>query len=453
MLVALLMMLTLGGVAAAAAHAEEAPYWAIEGASLAKERTHNITAKATKGFELAAGTDKISCGSLKLSEGTLVGSNAGEPGTIKEVVELESCTLTGNGTKCKVKEPIVSNHLKPELVYNVESKKERGKKPLLFIKPETGGTLATIHFEAETGGTCTQLETKLTGFPVGEIETDPGEEHVEVGEAKTWLVNFPKTPIEEVWLIKGGKGSRVIIEEAERPEAFGSPATLQWQTSISLANEKHEAEETKWGFQILPRIKSGEFVNSAGNALGKNLFKGESLLTAVFEQQGGTIMTCSGATWIGTISSKTAGVLTEALIGCVTGGKLCNTTGKGAGIVTLGLTLNVVNESSVAETKELDYLLIKTPETDIFCEGGTEIKVRGDYLTPVATEQKLQESYTYTAKGKGAGTGEQEPELSKAQTTAKVPHFEMSVGGGGFANAGVTVEQVHTKYEEQAKYI
>ncbi len=45
MLVALLGVFAFGAVAAAAAQAEEAPFWSIAGARLEENKTHNITAK------------------------------------------------------------------------------------------------------------------------------------------------------------------------------------------------------------------------------------------------------------------------------------------------------------------------------------------------------------------------------------------------------------------------
>jgi hypothetical protein len=132
------------------------------------------------------------------------------------------------------------------LVNNVESGK-RGKKLLMKLLPESGVVLATAHFE---GSKCTILETKITGQLAGEVLTDPGGEPIELGEAKSWSVNFPKIPIKEVWLVKGGKGG---ISKLSELTAFSEPAILEGQALMSLANEKHEIEETKWSFNDTKR--------------------------------------------------------------------------------------------------------------------------------------------------------------------------------------------------------
>jgi hypothetical protein len=247
LLVALLAILTFGGVVAAAAHAEEAPHWTIAGSSVAQGETHYIAAKAYNEIQLESPSlgIKIKCPVIKLKEGVLLGSTPGEPGTINQVIEFEGgCTQTGNGASCKVVEPIVTIHVKSELVYNVEGGTQ-GKKLLLEYFPETGARFTTIKFT----GTCTTKESAVEGSIAGEVRTDPNKPPelggaIETGEAKSWLINFPTTPAKEVWLIKGGVGKAVKTELKVATE----PAVFSGTALVSLANQKHEAEEVNWGF-------------------------------------------------------------------------------------------------------------------------------------------------------------------------------------------------------------
>jgi hypothetical protein len=139
MLVTSFGVFALGAFTAAAAQAVEAPRWSIGGKTLVAGETHFITAKiyttkAATRFTLAAPTATVSCLAVRLKEGSLVGSNAGNGGTNTEVIEFfGNCTVEGLGiTKCKVNEPIVTNPVKSELV---ETEK---------AVPGTSGSLLTL---------------------------------------------------------------------------------------------------------------------------------------------------------------------------------------------------------------------------------------------------------------------------------------------------------------------
>ena len=146
-IVTLLSGLAVGGLTATAAEAEEAPFWNVEGISIVSGETHYIAAKTynTKGhtgFTLTAAGKKISCSTIKLKEGAILGSSAGNPGTNSEVIELSGgCVVEGNGTGCKVKEPIVSTNMGSELVGS-----EKGEKgfALMEFYSAKGTSLATI---------------------------------------------------------------------------------------------------------------------------------------------------------------------------------------------------------------------------------------------------------------------------------------------------------------------
>lgn len=254
MLVALLGVFAFGAVAAAAAQAEEAPFWSREGVRLKAGETHYITAKvynvtgAEEGFTLKATTGQtIHCSSVELKEGVLLGSNEGNPGTNDEVIVFSGgCTVKNNGTGCKVKEPIETHSVKSELV---ESEKSTTASLLVEFFTETG-PFVTIHFEPEAGGKCTVSETAVSGKVAGEVREDPNNGTLgavvklpnEKKEATSWLLNFPNPAISHVWLIKGGIGSETKIELL----SFSEPSTLTGTTLILLANAKKETELAKW---------------------------------------------------------------------------------------------------------------------------------------------------------------------------------------------------------------
>lgn len=252
LLLVLLSVFAFGAVTAAAAQAsEEAPFWSREGVRLGEGETRFITAKSYKKTVLKSPSlgITVTCPELKIKEGVILGSKAGEHGTSSETIEFEgACTQTGNGAEpgCKVKVPIVAKAI-ADLVENVEGGKQ-GKKLLVLFTPPVGvAKFAVVEFVEEKPGTkqCKNKTIAVEGSVAGEARTDPnnGElgEVVELGqaakEATSWLVNFPATPIKEVWLIKGGVGSVVKVELKAATET----ATFEGTALILLAEST-----TKW---------------------------------------------------------------------------------------------------------------------------------------------------------------------------------------------------------------
>ncbi len=251
MLVALLGVFAFGAVAAAAAQAEEAPFWSIAGTRLAAGQTHYITAKTynvtgnTEGFTLTSETGQVvHCSTIKLKEGVLLGSNIGNPGTNDEVIEFSGgCSVLNNGTSCKPKEPIVTNPVKSELV---ESEKS-ATAALLVEFFTTSGPFVTLEFE---GTACIAKSTAVSGKVAGEVREDPNNGTLgavvklpnEKIEKKSWLLNFPTTRIAHVWLIKNEIGEETKIELV----SFSERSTLSGTALILLANAKKETEETLW---------------------------------------------------------------------------------------------------------------------------------------------------------------------------------------------------------------
>jgi hypothetical protein len=240
LVLALLAVFAFGAVAAASAQAveEEAPFWVIEGTRLGAGETHYITAKisneegteAGASFVLTAEKKSIKCTGLKLKEGVLLGSAAGNPGTNDEVIEFTKCTVEGNGEGCKVKgEAFTTKNLKSELV-----KKVGTEEILVEFSPISGATLATIEFE---GAACVVKSTAVTGSVAAMVLGDPANLE------KSELVSFPAMAIKEVLLVK----SKISEVTKVGLTAFGGEATLAGTALVSLANAKHEAEETSWG--------------------------------------------------------------------------------------------------------------------------------------------------------------------------------------------------------------
>ncbi len=251
MLIALLGVFAFSAVAAAAAQAEEAPFWSIGGTRLAEGKTHYVTAKvynvtgAEEGFTLRAETGQTAhCSSVKFEEGVLLGSNAGNPGTGDGVLEFSGgCTVANNGTGCKIKEPIVTKPVKAELVES-----EKGTTAALLVELfTTSGPFLTLAFE---GTGCLMKETTVSGKLAAEVREDPNNGTLgavvklpnEKKEAKSWLLNFPTTAIKHVWLIKNEIGEETKIELV----TFAEKSTLSGTALILLANAKKETEETLW---------------------------------------------------------------------------------------------------------------------------------------------------------------------------------------------------------------
>jgi hypothetical protein len=233
--VVLLAVFALSAIVATAAQAEEAPYWSIEGTRLAAGKTAEITAKQVGNQTLTAGTDVVTCAAFKLKPGAVIlGSNAGEPGKSDETIEYSGCTVTGNGTGCKVVgEKVPTEPLTNELAYA-----ENKKSLVVEFTPVTGKTLAVLKFE---GSTCSVTETSVKGVAVAQAWTDSGGAAGElltlpntVAQAESFILKLPNLAKNKIWLIKGGVGAAV----EEETTAFGAEASLGGEALIKLASGK-----------------------------------------------------------------------------------------------------------------------------------------------------------------------------------------------------------------------
>jgi hypothetical protein len=258
MLVTLFGVLALGALTAAAAQAVEAPRWSIGGTDLAAGQTHFITAKAySSTVKLRTGNVTIACTTVKLKEGSLLGSSAGNAGKNNEVIVFETCTVSGKAggktiEKCKVNEPIETVPVLSELVESegAEPANKKGSLLVLFT-PISGTTFTVLKFTTETGGNCPP-ETKVTGKVAGQVFTDPNTPPtlgtlvtLESGatEAHSWLLNFPATQPKKVVKIEGGNVTTVANPGLT---AFSEEAAEEGIALILLANAKKETEETNW---------------------------------------------------------------------------------------------------------------------------------------------------------------------------------------------------------------
>jgi hypothetical protein len=238
LVLAMLAVFAFGAIVAAAAQAEEAPFITVEGTRLASGSSREITVKmASANSTLTAGPITLTCTKLEAKAGAkLNGSNAGEAGTGEMTLRFFECKVTGNGSGCKVvKEEVETVPLRAELVEDPSTKKIL----LVDFLPASGSVFATEHFE---GSGCTFKETKITGRDeLVEAKTDPGEKTIELGgvkeEAESWLGEVEKVQPESFWLVKGGTGKLVDIEEDEKLQAFGGPANLLCTALILLLNK------------------------------------------------------------------------------------------------------------------------------------------------------------------------------------------------------------------------
>jgi hypothetical protein len=258
-LITLLSALTLSALTATAAQAVVAPTWSIEGTTLAEGKTHYITGKiytttAAKRFTLAVATIAISCLAARFKEGVLLGAKKESGGTGSAIIELfGNCEIVGNGGPCSVTEPIVSNHLKSELVETAGAVPGTSGSLLMLFEPENVvNGFAKLTF---TGSGCVATSTIVSGKVAAQVLTDPENgtlgalvelPKVNSTEAKSWLLNFPATPIAKVTKITEGKVTEPKIELT----ASGESAVIGGTALVALAKKNSkgelESETTLW---------------------------------------------------------------------------------------------------------------------------------------------------------------------------------------------------------------
>lgn len=255
LLVALLSVFALGAVVVASAQAAptEGPFWKVGGKTLKANETREITVKSFEGTkspivleaELLGIKAKVECELASVAKGSFFAGGA--PATSREVAEFSDCKVVNNGEGCKVKEPIKTEPIKNELVYNDETAtKTAGEKILVEFDPQAGteAKFVTLLFE---GAKCVVKETEVgKGLVLGESFTDPTtdgnvEEQItpKTAEQTSTLVVFPDAE-KSVFLLKGTTLELVTITPYK---AFGNEAKLTGKVLVALTNgEKYGVE-------------------------------------------------------------------------------------------------------------------------------------------------------------------------------------------------------------------
>jgi hypothetical protein len=253
LVMALLAALAFGTIAATAAQAAtEGPFWTVEKAKLEKNQTREITIKAEGSIslesEVIGKSGSVTCETASVEKGSYLAG--GVPGTSREVVRFGSnaghtCTVTGNGTGCKVKEPIVTKPVFNELVVS-DNEPGFGSKILVEFKPVSGTEFAKLEFE---GSGCTLANNTIEGEVLGSVFTDPEaspgnpEEQVEIGtprELTSYLTKFPD-PAKSIWLWSGSAFKLVVPKTLTG--FLGGAAKLTGSVLVALVNGDKYASE------------------------------------------------------------------------------------------------------------------------------------------------------------------------------------------------------------------
>jgi hypothetical protein len=261
LLVALLAMLALGavGVASAQAAITEGPFWKVNGKRLNANETREITVRAFEGTknpikleaELLKIKATVECKLASVAPGSFFAGGA--PATSREIAEFSDCEVKNNGSGCKVKEPIKTEPIRNELVYNDEEPEPGRHTPgnhiLVEFDPEAGSEakFVTVHFE---GAKCVVKETEVgKGLVVGSAYTDPlagGPSEPELvttstPESTSVLVKFPDEA-KSIYLLKGTTLELVAITPLK---AFGNEAKLTGTVLVLLKNGEKFGVEGK----------------------------------------------------------------------------------------------------------------------------------------------------------------------------------------------------------------
>jgi hypothetical protein len=203
--------------ATAVAQAHEGPFYEVGEERLEEGATAEATEAAKTSLKLEAKSGQvITCTGAHFAGGaTLDGSSGDNAGTSKETIEYTGCTVTGNGSGCKVEgEKITTNALKTTLGYSSEGREA----PVLeLLEPASGKVIAEPKFGGEK---CTAKSTKVSGTVIGELpstEFEGTEEELQVTKTER-----------TTWTESGGK----LTSTKGALEAFGTSATEEAQDEI-----------------------------------------------------------------------------------------------------------------------------------------------------------------------------------------------------------------------------
>jgi hypothetical protein len=231
---AIVAVLAVSALVATTAQAAETegPYYRVEGTRLASGHALAIEAKALKPMVMKVSGITIECTKLAISNAKIKGSSGKNGGTSEEALKFTGCTVTGNGSSCKVEsEAITTEPLKNELVFEEPSRV--GELSVLFV-PTSGETFATLKFS----GTCISTTFTVTGSFVGLLLEKPtGASPVKVGkeiETTGLAITFlPKETIKAYLLEEGA-----LTEHTDGLSVLGEAFTQDGEWEIKLANGK-----------------------------------------------------------------------------------------------------------------------------------------------------------------------------------------------------------------------
>jgi hypothetical protein len=161
---AVLSVLALGAIAATAAQANEGPFWKTEKARLIEGGKQPFESKTVKEAVFKFKMVEIKCPAQKAKNANLIGSTGANAGSGEAVIELEKCTVTGNGATCKVakKGTIESTPLSMKLAFETVS---RIGTIFVFLKPVSGA----VFFKLELEGECTFPSLNVEGALAVEV--------------------------------------------------------------------------------------------------------------------------------------------------------------------------------------------------------------------------------------------------------------------------------------------
>jgi hypothetical protein len=222
--VAMLAVAIASIILTATAQAAEGPFYQPSGLRLEEKETLEEQEVAKSSFKVEYTGGTITCTSAPFAAGaTLNGSSGANASTSTETIEFSGCTVTGNGSECKVEgEKIKTASLKSTLGYA----NEKRELPLLeIIEPVSGKAIAEVKFS----GKCTVSATKVTGAVVGEV-VKPEEEGT---EKELKITKAART----IWTESGGKltstkptlevlGLAATEEETDELQTKDAPMTL-----------------------------------------------------------------------------------------------------------------------------------------------------------------------------------------------------------------------------------
>jgi hypothetical protein len=202
--------------ATAVAQAHEGPFYEIGEERLEEGNTAAVTLAAKTSLKLEAKTGQvITCTGASFAGATLDGSSGENAGTSKETIEYTGCSVTGNGSGCKVEsEKITTNALKTTLGYSSEA---RATPVLELVEPSSGKVITEPKFAGEK---CTTKSTKVSGSVIGELpstEFEGSEEELQTTKAER-----------TTWTESGGK----LTSTKGALEAFGTSATEEAEDEI-----------------------------------------------------------------------------------------------------------------------------------------------------------------------------------------------------------------------------